>query len=155
MHGSTVRNNSPPRPGSTGNLAVHSSQVLSPYLLGGLSNVTDSRNSQGKVVQQRISKHEAAAVGATLAAEGSSNAVVADEKEFTSATDGLERTLQDLRKQLEVFDPLNRGRAGSNTYTKRRSADDDDDAFEKLQAMRERFEAYKMVRRIEPDLPPL
>merc|ERR1719174_2325748 len=63
-----------------------------------------------------------------------------------------EKSLKDLQRQLELFDPLHKGPHGTG---KNKHAANGDDSDEEADNLRERFEMYKMVRKIEPELPPL
>lgn len=128
------------------------SRAQTPYLLSGITDAVEMSNSRNERVQQRMHDHEML-MESTGEEDGSKYEAVGNEKEFSTATNGLEKSLRDLHRQMETFDPLNRkGPLGKST--KKRMSDDDDED-EEGENLREKFEAYKMVRKIEPELPPL
>jgi len=141
------------RPGTTGLLFSSSrAKPATPYLLGGLTDAAETSNSRTAVVQRQM--HEAFIAGTTgghLHDDGTHGA--SNEKEFHVQTDGLERSLKDLHHKLDSFDPLNTGMSAHGKLRKKSTNKDDDD--DEVENIREKFEIYKMARRIEPELPPL
>lgn len=88
-----------------------------------------------------------------------------DEQGFATLTDGLAKTISELRDGHEAFDPRRGGRRTSMDGFGRarprpggpsaQAPADDEQSAERHERLAERLEAYKMARRIEPELPPL
>lgn len=133
------------------------SRAQTPYLLSGLTDAVETRNCSNEMVKTKLDTHEAYLE--THGEEDEHHIHCKDEKEFTRATDGVEKSLQNLHRQLENFNGTGNGakrRPGTGkNATKQNIYMDDDEDDEEGESMRERFEMYKMVRKIEPELPPL
>lgn len=160
---SQVRSPSPQRPGTTGVLPGRS-RAATPYLLSGLTGAAELNNSRSIIFEQKMHEQEALAETSQSfwPAESDGMArqqtVMPTEMDFHMATDSLQKSLNNLHWKLEAFDPQspspqNRRSSVGKLFKAASSQEDDDD--EEGDSLRERFEQYKMVRKIEPELPPL
>lgn len=77
-----------------------------------------------------------------------------DEQGFTKATDRLATAITELKNGLENFDPR-RPPSGKPTATAGRPGATGPSDDDRLEALAERLEAYKMARHVETELPPL
>lgn len=79
-----------------------------------------------------------------------------NEQDFTRATTELATSIGDLRSRHEAFEgkPLSEGFVGQ-AKGKRKGAGETEEVSEDAGQLQMRLEAYKMARRVEPELPPL
>lgn len=156
-----VRSSSPPRPGSTGRIPSSCRRIETPYLLSGLTDAVESKNTRNEIVQLKMHDHGAfAAIGSPVAEDGHKINDVRRE-EFVSTHRLVEHDgvavevvlghLQDIYRHLDSFDPTGKG----GPKSRRKRTDDGDDDDEEGESLRERIEQYKMCRKIEPELPAL
>lgn len=155
----SVRSSSPPRPGSSGYFSSNS-RAQTPYLLSGLTDPAEAGNFRIEGVTRKMFKHEvmkeatASGLSVMLGEDPAKPGALTDGKEFSRATDGVEKSLRDLHRTLDTWDPLH-PEGGQGSKKKRLSQGDGDDEDEEGESMRDKLEMYKMVRKIEPELPPL
>jgi len=162
MH-SQERSPSPQRrPGTTGLLPC-SSRAATPYLLSGLTGPAELNNSRSVIFEQKMHEQEALAEGQESLGKSESHGMKqtvmhSNPEDFHMLTDSLQKSLSNLHWKLEAFDPqspspLKRASVSGKIFKAASSQEEDED--DDGDNLRERFEQYKMVRKIEPELPPL
>jgi len=154
---STFRSNSPKRPGSR--LGIQVSRALTPYLLSGFSDSVADKNDHGEVVAARMQKQESSSDSPTGAEDthhdhhGHGMPDKINEADWANDTEAIDKSLKSLHHAMEHFDPLHKGKHGGHDKKKKAKENDDDEGGD--EDNKDKFEAYKWVRKIEPELPPL
>lgn len=152
---STFRSNSPKRPGTR--LGIPVSRALTPYLLSGFSDSVADKNDHGEAVALRMQKQDDAGsdAGAEDTDHGHHGHGMPDkinEADWANDTEAIDKSLKSLHHAMEHFDPLHKGKGAHDKKKKVKENDDDEGGDEDN---KDKFEAYKWVRKIEPELPPL
>mmetsp|Transcript_118359 Transcript_118359/g.379432 ORF Transcript_118359/g.379432 Transcript_118359/m.379432 type:complete len:801 (+) Transcript_118359:111-2513(+) len=81
-----------------------------------------------------------------------------DHENFLKTIERVDKSLAELRSGHDAFDPRQLGKSNAINATgglDKSGKKNENDGDDEIDSRRERFEAYKMARRIEPELPPL
>lgn len=159
----SVLENTSPRPGSSPELRrCHPAS----YLLGGVSPPVFQENARIDRDSSRWQQHEGHSSkgpkGNAEADGGDSKMMQNMEGEFERDTKRLIQNIEDIRRNMDTFEPLSpkdalfgksQKKGGSRMDSRGSVLDGGSD--EDQENWREKLQVFKMARRVEPELPPL